>query len=46
LNIEGYDSAGVMLYDDENLKLCKTKGKVSDAGRKLLQELQQTGHKE
>ena len=30
LEYRGYDSAGVMLYDGEDLKLCKTKGKVSD----------------
>ena len=31
LEYRGYDSAGVMLYDDEaGVKICKTKGKVSD----------------
>ncbi|WP_343695985.1 glutamine--fructose-6-phosphate transaminase (isomerizing) [Flavobacterium sp.] len=31
LEYRGYDSAGVMLYDDESgIKVCKTKGKVSD----------------
>jgi glucosamine--fructose-6-phosphate aminotransferase (isomerizing) len=30
LEYRGYDSAGVMLYDGEAVKLCKTKGKVSD----------------
>ena len=30
LEYRGYDSAGVMLYDGENLKICKTKGKVAD----------------
>src|SRR6188768_567309 len=30
LEYRGYDSAGVMLYDDSGVKLCKTKGKVSD----------------
>jgi glucosamine--fructose-6-phosphate aminotransferase (isomerizing) len=30
LEYRGYDSAGIMLYDNENLKLSKTKGKVSD----------------
>jgi glucosamine--fructose-6-phosphate aminotransferase (isomerizing) len=30
LEYRGYDSAGVMLYDGKDLKLCKTKGKVSD----------------
>lgn len=30
LEYRGYDSAGVVLYDGSNLKLSKTKGKVSD----------------
>ena len=30
LEYRGYDSAGIMLYDGKNLKLSKTKGKVSD----------------
>jgi glucosamine--fructose-6-phosphate aminotransferase (isomerizing) len=30
LEYRGYDSAGVMLYDGKELKLSKTKGKVSD----------------
>ena len=30
LEYRGYDSAGVMIYDDQKLKLSKTKGKVSD----------------
>ena len=30
LEYRGYDSAGVMLFDGNNLKVCKTKGKVSD----------------
>ncbi len=30
LEYRGYDSAGVMLFEGENLKVCKTKGKVSD----------------
>lgn len=30
LEYRGYDSAGVMLFDGEGLKLSKTKGKVSD----------------
>ena len=34
LEYRGYDSAGVMLYDQENIKLCKTKGKVSDLEEK------------
>lgn len=30
LEYRGYDSAGLMLFDGENLKISKTKGKVSD----------------
>lgn len=30
LEYRGYDSAGIMLYDGEDLKVSKTKGKVSD----------------
>jgi glucosamine--fructose-6-phosphate aminotransferase (isomerizing) len=30
LEYRGYDSAGIVLYDGKNLKLSKTKGKVSD----------------
>ena len=30
LEYRGYDSAGVMLFDGNNLKVCKTKGKVSN----------------
>ena len=30
LEYRGYDSAGVMVFDDNELKLSKTKGKVSD----------------
>ena len=30
LEYRGYDSAGIMMYDGENLHISKTKGKVSD----------------
>ena len=30
LEYRGYDSAGLILYDGQDLKLSKTKGKVSD----------------
>jgi glucosamine--fructose-6-phosphate aminotransferase (isomerizing) len=43
LEYRGYDSAGVMLYDGENLKLCKTKGKVSDLEAKAATEITTTG---
>ncbi|AWI25328.1 glutamine--fructose-6-phosphate transaminase (isomerizing) [Flavobacterium pallidum] len=37
LEYRGYDSAGVMLYDGDNLKLSKTKGKVSDLEERAKQ---------
>nr|WP_315190573.1 glutamine--fructose-6-phosphate transaminase (isomerizing) [uncultured Flavobacterium sp.] len=43
LEYRGYDSAGVMLYDGENLKLCKTKGKVSDLELKAAKEITMNG---
>lgn len=35
LEYRGYDSAGVALYDGNNLNLCKTKGKVADLKEKF-----------
>jgi glutamine---fructose-6-phosphate transaminase (isomerizing) len=43
LEYRGYDSAGVMLYDGQNLKLCKTKGKVSDLEAKAATEITTNG---
>jgi glucosamine--fructose-6-phosphate aminotransferase (isomerizing) len=43
LEYRGYDSAGVMLYDGENLKLSKTKGKVSDLEAKAATEITTNG---
>ncbi|KGO87093.1 glutamine amidotransferase [Flavobacterium rivuli WB 3.3-2 = DSM 21788] len=43
LEYRGYDSAGVVLYDQGELKLCKTKGKVSDLEAKAEKELDTTG---
>jgi glucosamine--fructose-6-phosphate aminotransferase (isomerizing) len=37
LEYRGYDSAGVMIYEGKNLKLAKTKGKVSDLEEKAKQ---------
>jgi glucosamine--fructose-6-phosphate aminotransferase (isomerizing) len=34
LEYRGYDSAGIMLYNDNALKVSKTKGKVSDLEEK------------
>ena len=43
LEYRGYDSAGVMLYDGDSLKLCKTKGKVSDLEAKAAAEITRNG---
>lgn len=43
LEYRGYDSAGVMLYDGTNLKLSKTKGKVSDLEAKASKEITTNG---
>ena len=43
LEYRGYDSAGVMLYDGQNLKLSKTKGKVSDLEAKAAAEITTNG---
>ena len=43
LEYRGYDSAGVMLYDGNELKLCKTKGKVSDLEEKASKEISTNG---
>lgn len=43
LEYRGYDSAGVMLYDGENVKLCKTKGKVADLEAKAEHEISTNG---
>ena len=34
LEYRGYDSAGVVLFDGENMRLAKTKGKVEDLKNK------------
>lgn len=38
LEYRGYDSAGIALYDGENLNVCKTKGKVLDLKNKMEAE--------
>lgn len=35
LEYRGYDSAGIALYDGEDIQLCKTKGKVLDLEEKI-----------
>ncbi len=42
LEYRGYDSAGIMLYDGKELKISKTKGKVSDLEEKS-KEINTTG---
>ena len=44
LEYRGYDSAGLVLYDGKDLKLCKTKGKVSDLEAKVAKEISTEGH--
>ncbi len=43
LEYRGYDSAGVVLFDGNELKLSKTKGKVSDLEKKSQEEISVTG---
>jgi len=43
LEYRGYDSAGVMLFDGENIKLSKTKGKVVDLEDKTSSEISTNG---
>ena len=44
LEYRGYDSAGVVLYDGKELKLSKTKGKVSDLENKAQQDKNTIGN--
>jgi glucosamine--fructose-6-phosphate aminotransferase (isomerizing) len=39
LEYRGYDSAGVMIYDGDDILLCKTKGKVVDLEEKASNEM-------
>ena len=43
LEYRGYDSAGVMLYDGENINLSKTKGKVSQLEEKVFTDISNKG---
>lgn len=43
LEYRGYDSAGVVLYDGTDLKLSKTKGKVSDLEARAEKEISLNG---
>ncbi|QRM88522.1 glutamine--fructose-6-phosphate transaminase (isomerizing) [Lacinutrix sp. WUR7] len=44
LEYRGYDSAGIALFDGENLKISKTKGKVADLQKKLEDEISTNGN--
>ncbi|MFK2818892.1 glutamine--fructose-6-phosphate transaminase (isomerizing) [Flavobacteriaceae sp. LMIT009] len=43
LEYRGYDSAGIALYNEDHIKLSKTKGKVDDLERKIQDEISTTG---
>ena len=43
LEYRGYDSAGIALYDGKNIKLSKTKGKVSDLEKRVKKEIDPKG---
>lgn len=43
LEYRGYDSAGLVLYDDNEIKLVKTKGKVSDLEKKVQENTNTSG---
>jgi len=43
LEYRGYDSAGIALYDGQNIKLSKTKGKVTDLEFRLKDEISTNG---
>ena len=43
LEYRGYDSASVMLYDGTDLKVYKTKGKVSDLEEKSSKKITTNG---
>jgi len=43
LEYRGYDSAGIALYDGENIKLSKTKGKVDNLKHKIENEISTHG---
>jgi glucosamine--fructose-6-phosphate aminotransferase (isomerizing) len=44
LEYRGYDSAGIVLFDDNQIKVSKTKGKVSDLIFKTDEDVNKTGH--
>ncbi|PSG90382.1 glutamine--fructose-6-phosphate transaminase (isomerizing) [Aurantibacter aestuarii] len=44
LEYRGYDSAGIAIYDGNDIKLCKTKGKVSDLELKAKNDIITSGN--
>jgi glucosamine--fructose-6-phosphate aminotransferase (isomerizing) len=44
LEYRGYDSAGLILYDGKDVKMSKTKGKVSDLEKRVKEEITTNGH--
>ncbi|MFD1614568.1 glutamine--fructose-6-phosphate transaminase (isomerizing) [Gelatiniphilus marinus] len=44
LEYRGYDSAGIALFDGNDLKISKTKGKVSDLENQSAKEITQNGN--
>jgi glucosamine--fructose-6-phosphate aminotransferase (isomerizing) len=44
LEYRGYDSAGIALYDGNNIKLSKTKGKVDDLEKRVASEISTNGN--
>lgn len=44
LEYRGYDSAGIALFDGTGLKVCKTKGKVSDLEARVEKEITKHGN--
>lgn len=43
LEYRGYDSAGIALYDGQDIKLSKTKGKVADLEERVNKEIDASG---
>ena len=43
LEYRGYDSAGIMLFDSNAIRVCKTKGKVIDLEEKINKEAKPVG---
>ncbi|MFD2724957.1 glutamine--fructose-6-phosphate transaminase (isomerizing) [Hyunsoonleella rubra] len=44
LEYRGYDSAGIALFDGSDLKVSKTKGKVSDLEERVTSEISKSGN--